>query len=115
MAVDSVDADFGKGCLQASSIDVFQRSRLQDHAKQSVRWLLMFLCVRSSFCSLSQNELDILLGFLREVFHSMGIVFPLIANFAVLFPKSVHLVRKQPGIDQDKFIQYVVCPKCHQI
>ena len=115
MAVDDVDADFGEGCLQEPSVDVFQRSRLQDHARQIVRWVLIFLCLWSSFCSLSENALDILLGFLRAVFYSMGMVFPVVASFAVLFPRSVHSLRKQLGIDQDKFVKYVVCPKCHQM
>ena len=39
-------------------------------------------------------------------------VVPGIGSFAALFPKSLHLLKKQLGIDQDKFIKYVVCPKC---
>ena len=42
----------------------------------------------------------------------MGTIFPLVASFAVLFPRSVHLLRKQLGVDQDKFIKYVLCPMC---
>ena len=33
----------------------------------------------------------------------------------MLFPKWVNLLRKQLGINQDKFVKYVVCPKCHSL
>ena len=45
----------------------------------------------------------------------MGTIFPVVASFPVLFPKSVHLLRKQLGLDKDRFIKYVVCPKCHTL
>lgn len=48
-------------------------------------------------------------------FDSMGTIFPVVASFAVLFPKSVHLLRRQLGLDKDRFIKYVVCPKCHTL
>ena len=53
--------------------------------------------------------------FLLAVFDSMGTIFPLVASFAVLFPRSVHLLHKQLGVDQDKFIKYVLCPKCNSL
>lgn len=56
--------------------------------------------------------MEILLEFLRAVFDSLATVVPSIRSFAALFPKSLHFSKKQLGIDQDKFIKYVVCPKC---
>lgn len=56
--------------------------------------------------------MEIFLEFLRAVFDSLATVVPGIGSFAALFPKSLHLLNKQLGIDQDKFIKYVVCPKC---
>lgn len=65
--------------------------------------------------SLSDNALEILLTFLRVMFDSIGTIFPVVASFAVLFPKSVHLLHKQLGLDKDRFIKYVVCPRCHTL
>ena len=113
---EDVNKDFPQGQSQLPLVYIFETpSSLHAHAKIIVRWMLIFLCLWSSFCSLSDNAFDILLAFLRAVFESMGAIFPLVASFAVLFPKSLHLLRKQLGIDQDKFIKYVVCPKCHSL
>lgn len=115
---EDVNADFPQGQSRLPSVDVFSltsRSRVHENAKVIVHWMLIFLCLWSSFCSLSDNAFEILLVFLRAVFDCMGTIFPLAASFAVLFPKSVHLLRKQLGVDQDKFIKYVVCPNCHSL
>ena len=70
------------------------------------------LCLWSSFCVISDNAMEILLEFLRAAFDSLATVVPGVGNFAALLPKSLHLFKKQLGIDKDKFIKYVVCPKC---
>lgn len=115
LAGEEVDADFPQDGSKMPSVDVYHTSIVHENAKCIIRWMLIFLCLWSSFCSLSDNALEILLAFLRAVFDSMGSFFPVIASFAVLFPRSVHLLRKQLGIDQDQFIKYVVCPKCHHL
>ena len=56
--------------------------------------------------------MEILLEYLRAVFDSLATVVPGIGSFAAVLPKSLHLLKKQLGIDRDKFIKYVVCPKC---
>lgn len=38
-----------------------------------------------------------------------------IGSFVSSFPKSLHLLKKQLGFDQDKFVKYVVCPKCDSL
>ena len=50
-------------------------------------------------------------GLPSVLFQIMPVV-PGIGSFAALFPKSLHLLKKKLRIDQDKFIKYVVCPKC---
>ena len=116
-AVEDVHQDFPQDQIHIPSVDVLQSSReiARGNAKVIIHWMLIFLCLWSSFCSLSDNAFDILLAFLRAVFDCMGTIFPFVTSLAVLFPKSLHLVRKQLGIDQDKFIKYVVCPKCHSL
>ena len=109
---EDVDTDFPQNQGQLPSVDVNNTSRINGSFKHLLRWLLIFLCLWSSFSSLSDNALEILLTFLRAMFDSMGTIFS-VASFAVLFPKSVHLLRKQLGLDKDRFIKYIVCPKCH--
>lgn len=111
---EDVDLDFAQNENRLPSVDV-NASRVNENAKIIIQWTMIFLCMWSSFCALSDNALDILLAFLEAVFASMGTLFPVLASFAVLFPKSLHLLRKQLGMDQDKFIKYVVCPKCHSL
>ena len=80
--------------------------------KTAICWILLVLCLWSSFCVISDNAMEILLEFLGAVFDSLATVVPGIGSFAALFPKSLHLLKKKLRIDQDKFIKYVVCPKC---
>ena len=111
---EDVDADFAQNEDRLPSVDV-NASTAIENIKIIIQWTMIFLCMWSSFCTLSDNALDILLAFLQAVFESMGSLFPVLAGFAVLFPKSLRSLRKQVGMDQDKFIKYVVCPKCHSL
>ena len=70
-----INKDFPQGEIQLPSVDVFQTSGMHVNAKIIVCWMLIFLCLWSSFCSLSDNAFDILLAFLRTVFDSMGTIF----------------------------------------
>ena len=84
-----VNEDFFQGQSRIPSVDVSETSRVSRSAKVIVHWMLIFLCIWSSFCSLSDNAFELLLVFLRAVFDSMRTMFPLVASFAVLFPRSV--------------------------
>ena len=111
---EEVDTEF----LQhhgAPSVDATEPGRSQQRGSTIVRWMLLFLCLWASFCSISDNALEILLLFLRAVFDSLATVFPVVAGFATLFPQTLHIFRKHLGIDKDKFMKYVVCPKCHSL
>lgn len=112
---EDVETDFPQDQGQLPSVDVNGRSIASRNLKDIVHWLLIFLCLWSSFCTLSDNALEILLSFLRAVFDSLTTLFPVVGSFAILFPRSVHLLRKQLGLDKDRFTKYVVCPKCHSL
>ena len=79
-----VNEDFLQGQSKLPSVDVSETSRVSRGANVIVHWMLMFLCIWSSFCSLSDNAFELLLVFLRAVFDSMRTMFPLVASFAVL-------------------------------
>ena len=109
---EDIDTDFPTIPGQLPSVDVNPAQGLRESMNSIIRWILLFLCLWSSFCVISDNALEILLEFLRAVFDSLATVIPSIGSFAALFPKSLHLLKKQLGIDKDEFMKYVVCPKC---
>ena len=115
LASEDVETDFPQSQSEHPSVDVNNTATSGGNIKDIVRWLLIFLCLWSSFCTLSDNALEILLSFLRAAFDSLGTILPVVAGFAVLLPRSIHLLRKQLGLDKDRFIKYVVCPKCHTL
>lgn len=112
---EDIDSDFPTIPGKYPSVNVNPAQGAQESINSIIQWILLFLCLWSSFCVISDNALDILLQFLRAVFDSLATVVPAIGHFAALFPKSLHLFKKQLGIDQDKFVKYVVCPKCHTL
>jgi len=58
-----VNEDFPQGQSKLPSVDVSETSRVRRSAKVIVRWMLIFLCLWSSFCSLSDNAFELLLVF----------------------------------------------------
>ncbi|KAK2555217.1 hypothetical protein P5673_023196 [Acropora cervicornis] len=113
LAIEDVETDFPQGQSQHPSVVGNNTSIPGQNFKDIVNWLLIFLCLWSSFFTLPDNALEILLSFLRATIDSLPTIFPVVASFAALFPRSVHLLRKELGLDKDRFIKYVVCPKCH--
>ena len=101
-----VNEDFPQGQSKLPSVNVSETSRVSRSAKVIVRWMLIFLCLWSSFCSLSDNAFELLLVFLRAVFDS--------TRTAAISGKFCCLVSKVSD-DQDKFIKYVVCSKCNSL
>mgnify|MGYP006862610089 CR=1 FL=1 len=101
-----VNEDFPQDQSKLPSVDVFETSRVSRSAKVIVRWMLIFLCLWSSFCSLSDNAFELLLVFLRAVFDS--------TRTASISGKFCCLVSKVSD-DQDKFMKYVVCSKCNSL
>jgi hypothetical protein len=87
----------------------------EENSRQIIKWILLFLCLWSSYCCVSDKALDVLIHFISAVFQSIGTIFPTVAGFALIFPKSLNLLRKQLGIDKDNFTKYVVCKKCESM
>ena len=112
---EDIDTDFPTIPGQYPSVNLNPAQGLQERMNIIIRWILLFLCLWSSFCVISDNAVEILLEFLRAIFDSLATVIPAIGSFAALFPKSLHLLKKQLGFDQDRFIKYVVCPKCEAL
>ena len=107
---EDIDTDFLTIPGQPPSVDVNPSQGLREYINSVLQWILLFLCLQSSFCVISDNALEILLEFFRAVFDSLAAVVLSVGSFAALFPKSLHLLKKQLGIDQDRSLKYVVCP-----
>ena len=76
---------------------------------------MIFLCIWSWHCSISDNALDILISFIYAVFKALGTIFPSLTAFALIFPKSLNLLKNRLCINRDNFTKYVVCPKCESL
>ena len=107
---EDIDTDFLTIPGQPPSVDVNPSQGLREHMNSVLQWILLFLCLWSSFCVISDNALEIFLEFFRAAFDSLATVVLSVGSFAALFPKSLHLLKKQLGIDQDRSLKYVVCP-----
>ena len=82
---------------------------------QIVKWIMIFLCVWSSYCCISDNAMDILVSFISAVFNSLGSIFPVLTGLACIFPKSFNLLKAKLGLNQDQFTKFVVCTKCDSL
>ena len=58
--MDDKDAVFPQDRSKLSSLTVYEASLVHENAKCIVRWMLIFLCLWSILCSLSDNALEIL-------------------------------------------------------
>ena len=89
LADEDIDGDFLIIPEQYPSVYVNPAQGLQDIFNCIIWWILLVLCLWSSFCVISDNAMEILLEFLRAVFDSLATVVPGIGSFAALFPKSL--------------------------
>ncbi|KXJ06347.1 hypothetical protein AC249_AIPGENE12530 [Exaiptasia diaphana] len=87
----------------------------EDHSMQIIKWMMIFLCMWSSYCCISDNAMEILISFIGAVFSSLGSLFPALASVALLFPKSFNLLKQKLGLTKDQFVKFVVCPKCETL
>jgi len=109
-----INLDFGEMQDNPTS-GLFHDVQEENSSRHIIKWILVFLCIWSSYCCISDNALDILVHFVSAVFQSIGTVFPTMASFALMFPKSLNLLKRHLGIDKDNFTKYVVCRKCESL
>lgn len=90
---EDIDTDFPTITGQLPSVNVDPAPGLRQSMNSIIRWILLFLCLWSSFCVIADDALEILLEFLRAVFDCLATIIPSIGSFAALFPKSLHLLK----------------------
>ena len=87
VADEDIDSDFSNFHKHSPLVNVNPLQGLHESwVNCIIPWILLFLCLWSSFCVISDNALEILLEFLRAVFESMETVGPVIGSFATAFP-----------------------------
>ncbi|XP_070549686.1 uncharacterized protein [Ptychodera flava] len=78
-------------------------------------WFCLFLSYLWYFHNLTDACMLLVIGFFRTLFLILGKVFPCIAAFSVLLPSSLYKLKKLMGLHEDRFVKYVVCPKCSAV
>ena len=87
---ENIDTDFPAIPGQFPSIDVNPPQVLCESVNSISQYILLFLCLWSSFCVIPDNALEILLEFLRAVFDSLATVVPAM--------EALHHYFRNPGI-----------------
>lgn len=78
---------------------------------RSVKWVLLFILLWSTFYSVSASAINHLLKFISYLLKWLS---PM-TTLSMSFPSSLYKVKKALGLQQDDFIKYVVCPQCHSL
>ncbi|KAJ8315757.1 hypothetical protein KUTeg_007907 [Tegillarca granosa] len=80
-------------------------------------WFLFFILYWQSIFHLSDCGIELLLKFLFQFFNVLHLKIDhfLLAEFSVVFPTSVYMLRKLLKLDRDNFERYVVCQECFSV
>lgn len=70
---EDIDTDFPNIPGHLPSVDVNPAQGLRESMNSIIRWILLFLCLWSSFCVISDNALDINTPYLMRYHSSLGI------------------------------------------
>ena len=89
----------------------------KDNMPQIIKHLLIFIMFWQALFKVSNTAIGYLLSFLRFFIGALGRVFgcTLLNDARQFIPLTPSTVHKILGIDQNYFIEYVVCPKCDAI
>ena len=77
--------------------------------------LLILLAYFWTFFPIPDNAMEFLLLSLKRCFETLSFTNPWCTAFAVAFPGSLYLFRKEMGLVGHKFDKYVVCPNCSSV
>ena len=87
--------------------------------KVILTWLVYFVLVWQYKHYISDNGIEQLLRFMRQLFFCIGEIVKEHSDFCLVLaanlPTTLYSARKFLNIDRDNFVQYVVCPKCTKL
>ena len=93
-------------------------SNLQ-HRRVLLTWLVYFVLVWQYKHYISDNGIEQLLRFMRQLLFCIGQIVKEHSDFCLVLaanlPTTLYSARKFLNIDRDNFVQYVVCPKCTKL
>jgi hypothetical protein len=75
--------------------------------------LVILLAYFWTYYPVPNNAMEFLLLSLKRFFEALAFSNNWFAAFALAFPGSLYLFRKEIGLTEDKFIKFVVCPSCN--
>ncbi|CAH3172372.1 unnamed protein product, partial [Porites lobata] len=82
-------------------------------------WLVYFVLVWQYKHYISDNGIEQLLRFMRQLLFCIGQIVKEHSDFCLVLaanlPTTLYSARKFLNIDRDNFVQYVVCPKCTKL
>ena len=79
-----------------------------------VRWLLLFILKLQARHYIPALAINSLLKFLYVFFSIIGLQSNFVAKLASSFPKSIYMLQKYFGIEEE-FTRFVVCKKCYNV
>jgi hypothetical protein len=97
------------------SVNVHVNSRCGSLNLLLARCLMIMLAYFWTSFHISDNGMEFLLAGLKRWFEIAGSSSQWMASLAVAFPGTLYFFRKEIGLDDDKFVKHVVCPKCHSL
>ena len=76
---------------------------------------MIFLCIWSTYFSLSDYCMGVLVTAFHAIFRVAGILHPTFSILADRFPSTVTKMYEYLGLNSNDFVKYVVCPKCEAL
>ena len=109
-----VDQDFVESDESQPSVGV--QSTSVHPLRRAFSWCLVILLAYfwTCFC-ISDNGMEFLLAGIKQLCESFSFTGGWFAGLAIVFPGSLYCFKRELGLTKDKFLKYVVCPKCHTL
>ena len=108
--LDEVDEDMCEN-HRVPSVDVNPGQR--PSYRTLFNCLMILLAYFWTYFPVPNNAMEFLLLSLKRFFEALAFSNNWFAAFALAFPGSLYLFRKEIGLTEDKFIKFVVCPSCN--
>ena len=82
-----------------------------------VQYLFVFISFWQFAYNISNNAINALLRFMKFFVHCLGVAFnnEALTNTSNVIPIGLKTVHKILGVDNDLFVQYVSCSRCHSV
>ena len=80
-----------------------------------VFWMCRFLSLWQYYFNITDSCLEMLIKFIKVFFSALAKHFHVLKDIALSLPTSLYTYQSLIGCQEDKFIRYVVCTKCHKL